>query len=150
MYRAYVYTVSIVMTCLVLWPAFRDPPRDSFPLSNYPMFSYGRPDPMLTMPHALGVHADGARIPLSPSISAGTYEVLQSMMTIDAAINGGPQTSATLCHEIAERIAESADDDLADVESVEIARSTFDCVAYFEGETEPKQRQVHMRCEVER
>ncbi len=150
MYRAYVYTVSIVMTVLVLWPAFRDPPRDSFPLSNYPMFSYGRPDPMLTMPHALGVNAEGEATPLSPSISAGTYEVLQSMMTIQAAINGGPRTSNGLCHDIAGRVAESGDDDLADVREVIIATSTFDCVAYFEGETEPKARQVHVRCEVER
>ncbi len=150
MYRVYVYSVSVLLTALVLWPAFRDPPVDSFPLSNYPMFSYGRPDPLLTLPHALGVHADAEETPLSPSISAATYEVLQSMMTIQAAIDGGPSTQASLCHQIAERVAESGDAELADVESVEIATSTFDSVAYFEGDTEPRARRVHMRCEVER
>jgi len=150
MYRAYVYLVSVVLTGLVLWPAFRDPPRDSFPLSNYPMFSYGRPSPMLTMPQALGVHEDGTRTPLPPTISAGTYEVLQSMMTIDAAIRGGPQQQASLCVEIAARIADSGDDDLSDVEAVELAVSTFDCVAYFEGDTAPRERHARHRCEVQR
>jgi hypothetical protein len=149
-YRTYVYTISVLLTGLVLWPAFRDPPVDSFPLSNYPMFSFGRPDAMITMPHALAVHEDGTRTPLSPSISAATFEVLQSMMTIDAAIRGDTQHKASLCVQIASRVAESGDSELSDVAAVELATSTFDCVAYFEGDTEPRERRVHHRCEVSR
>ncbi|RLB54819.1 MAG: hypothetical protein DRJ42_08020 [Deltaproteobacteria bacterium] len=150
MYRTYVYTVSVVLTGLVLWPAFRDPPVDSFPLSNYPMFSAGRPDPMLTLPHALGVHEDGERTPLSPMIASDNWEVLQSMMIINTAINGGAHTQEPFCAAIAGRVAESNDDDLADVVAVELATSTFDTVAYFDGDTAPRNRQVHRSCEVTR
>lgn len=150
MYRLYVYAVSLGLTGLVLWPAFRDPPVDSFPLSNYPMFSAGRPDPMLTLPHALAIHGDGKRSPLSPTIASGNWEVLQSMMIINTAINGGDRTQGPFCAAIALRVAESADEDLEDVMAVELATSTFDTVAYFEGDTEPRQRQVHRRCEVAR
>lgn len=148
MYRVYVYSLSILLTGLVLWPAFREPARDSFPLSNYPMFSYGRADPMLTMSHVLGVQADGSRAPLSPSISVGNIEVLQSLMTIHAAIKAGRKRQASFCEEVAIRVL--GDSDLNDVVAVELVTSRFDCVAYFEGETEPKKRKVHHRCEVSR
>lgn len=150
MYRSYVYAVSVLLTALVLWPVFRDPPVDSFPLSNYPMFSAGRPDPMLTLPHALGVHEDGERTPLSPTIASDNWEVLQSMMIINSAINGGPPTQVSFCLAIAGRVRDSGDDDLGDVVAVELATSTFDTVAYFDGDTAPRERVVHHRCEVER
>jgi len=144
--RAFSYIVFVAMTALVVTPAFRDPPYDSFPFSDFPMFSRGRPDPMLNLVHALGVNPEGEREPLPPLISAGNEEVLQSMLIIHQGLYGSDP--AAFCDEIAARVAESTDHD--DVEAVEIVTSRFDCVAYFEGDTAPVARHVHRRCEVNR
>jgi len=144
--RYFSYAAFAVMTALVVTPAFRDPPRDSFPFSDFPMFSRGRPDPMLTLTHVLGVHATGEREALSPSISSGNGEVLQSMLIIHQGITGGD--AAGFCREIASRVARAGS--LADIHEIEIATSVFDCVAYFEGDTSPRSRRVHQTCEVPR
>jgi len=151
MHRAFVYGVSVLLVGLVLWPAFRDPPRDSFPLSDYPMFSYGRPRARTTISHALGVTASGERVPLPPIVSAANREVLQSMMIIENAIGGGAARVASFCNEVATRVAERRDDeDFARFVDVEIATSTYDGVAYFAGDTEPLERRMHARCAVPR
>ena len=146
MERVFSYIVFVVMTALVVTPAFRDPPYDSFPFSDFPMFSRGRPDPMLNLVHALGVNGEGEREPLSPLISSGNEEVLQSMLIIHQGLYGSDPDG--FCAEIAARVATSSD--LADIEAVEIVTSRFDCVAYFEGDTTPVSRHTHRRCEVNR
>ena len=146
MTRAFAYGVSLVLVALVISPALRDPPVDSFPLSDYPMFSHGRPSPEMTITHAHGVSASGEREPLSPMISSGNREVLQSMMTISNEVHGG--RAALFCLEIAERVV--ADSDLDHIESIELLTSTFDSVAYFEHGPEPLSRELHHRCQVPR
>lgn len=125
MERAFSYIVFVVMTGLVVTPAFRDPPYDSFPFSDFPMFSRGRPDPMLNLVHALGVNDEGEREPLPPLISAGNEEVLQSMLIIHQGLYGSDP--AAFCEEIAARVASSADHE--NIEAVELVTSRFDCVA---------------------
>lgn len=144
--RAYAYVVSVVLIALVISPALRDPPVDSFPLSDYPMFSHGRPSPEMTLTHAHGVSADGEREPLSPMVSSANREVLQSMMTISNEVHGG--RAAPFCVEIAERVA--AEPDLDHIETVELITSTFDSVAYFLEGPEPLHRELHHRCRVSR
>ena len=141
----YAYGLSIGLMVAVLSPAFRDPPEDSFPFSDYPMFSHGRPTPMLTITQVLGVWPEGVREPLPPTITSGSYEVMQAMMTISIAHQAdGPG----YCRELAERVAE--DEDYAEVGFIEIATSTWDTVAYFEEGPEPIERVVHHRCPVRR
>ncbi len=142
--RVFSYIAFAVMTALVVTPAFRDPPRDSFPFSDFPMFSRGRPDPMLTITHALGVTQSGERQPLAPLVSAGNEEVLQSMRIIHQGVTGNDPLG--FCQQVAARVAQDAS--LNEVERVEIATSVFDCVAYFDGETAPQTRRVHQHCPV--
>src|SRR5687767_13889389 len=78
------YVLIVVALSLVLWPAWRG--KDSFPLSNFPMFSYGRPDPHMTLSQVLGVRANGSRVPLPPKITCGNVEVLQAKVTITRGI----------------------------------------------------------------
>ena len=140
----FAYGFSLALLLAVGSPALRDPPEDSFPFSDYPMFSHGRPHPMLTITQALGVRRE-TRTPLEPMVSAGNREVLQSMMTIQIAVSAD---AVGYCREVAARVA--ADDDLVDVEAVEIATSTWDTVAYFETGPEPISRHVLVRCPVQR
>ena len=144
--RIAVYLFSGAVAAAVLWPAFRDPPVDSFPLSTYPMFSYGRPDPHLTIDHALAVHADGTREALPPMMSTGIREVLQSKTMITAALVSG--RGQPFCEAIAERVRASGDPDYADVTSIELATSTFHTLDYFDHGPEPVKRTVHVRCEM--
>ena len=143
-YRAKAYGLSVAVVVLLLSPAFRDPPRDSFPLSDYPMFSHGRPDSRLTLTHALGITDTGEVQALSPRISSGNAEVLQSMVTIGRSIHEG--RAAAFCREVAERVA--ADDGHSAIVEVRLATSDYDCVRYFEHSREPLARAVHATCGV--
>ncbi len=144
--KALAVAISIALTLAVLSPLTRDPSFDSFPLSDYPMFSYGRPSPMMEIEHALGVDADGTRRALPPIVSSGNREVLQSWRTIGQAIEGG--RAETFCEEVAQRVVEDGDFD--DVLEVEIASSEYDAVRYFEAGPTPINRVVHARCAVRR
>ena len=145
-YRTAVCGFALALVAAVWSPVFRNPPADSFPLSDYPMFSHGRPNAALTLTHALGVSANGETVPLSPTVAAGTSEVLQSMVTIGRSVGEG--RSAVFCQEVAARVTEH--DDLASVVEVWLATSRFDCVQYFEQGAAPLDRTVHARCPVNR
>lgn len=136
---------SGAMVAAVVSPAFRDPPADSFPLSDYPMFSHGRPSPMFTLTHAVGIDAAGVSTPLAPLVSSGNREVLQSMVTIEHGVHHG---AANFCEEIAVRVA--ADADLEDIVFVELVTDTWDTVAYFDEDAPSQDHQVHAHCEVPR
>ena len=148
MERVYAAAISVALLGAMVSPALRDPPVDSFPLSDYPMFSLGRPSPLLDVTQALGVDAEGTRQALPPLVSAANREVLQSMMTIHRAVAGAPG-AAPHCAEVAARVA--ADPIYVDVVAVELATSRFDTVRYLrDGETAPLVRHVHHRCAVDR
>ncbi len=147
--RVFSVVFGLALLLAVASPAFRDPPADSFPLSDYPMFSKGRPDVGLTLVQALGVTSDGARVPLPPRVSADTYEVLQSMTVLGRVVAAGPEAARAHCATIAGR-ARDAGGELADVRAVELATSHFDVLRYYDGSPEPLAREVHARCEVPR
>lgn len=135
---------SLALLAIVFVPVTWEPHEDSFPLSSYPMFSHGRPSPMLTLTHAVGIRADGSREPLSPMLSAGNREVLQSLRTIELGVHHGAHA---FCAEIAGRLRDAGED----YDSIEIATDTWDAVAYFEHDDPVESRQqhdVHVRCEV--
>jgi hypothetical protein len=130
-----VYAISGVAVAAVVLPAFTD--EDSFPLSNYPMFSYDR-GRVTALDTAVGVTAEGARERLSPEVIAGGYEVIHASRTVSKAIHTGD--AASLCAEIAGR----ADDDLV---AIEVVTETYDTIRWFDGEETPIGRVVHATCE---
>ena len=142
--------VSVVVTALVVWPAFIDPDDDSFPLSTYPMFSRGKPNSDLVVTQVLGVFPDGTRKPLPPKLSTGNQEVIQTLSMIAAEAYGGPARARRLCRDAAARVAQSNHPRWSETTSIEIVRSRFDAVAYFEEGPAPRQRRTLRRCEVER
>ncbi|MFT5356647.1 MAG: hypothetical protein ACI9KE_003872 [Polyangiales bacterium] len=135
---------SVALLGVVFVPVTWEAHEDSFPLSSYPMFSHGRPSPELTLMHAIGIRADGSREPLSPMLSAGNREVLQSLRTIELGVHHGADS---FCAEIAGRLREAGED----YAEVEIATDTWDAVAYFANDDPQEslqQHDVHVRCEV--
>jgi hypothetical protein len=144
---AYVFSASMLV--LTTSPLFRDPPRDSFPFSDFPMFARGRPDPEMILEQAVGVTADGVRMPLSPMVASANREVLQSLATIRRAIFGGPDATRRFCTEVATRVTlEGAALDA--VTEVEVVSSRFDAVAYFVDRRDALSRHVYARCRVAR
>ena len=144
--RAHAYVVSLLALGLVLSPLLRHPDEDSFPLSTFPMFSHERPRRM-TLTHAVAMDAQGERTPLPPHVSADTSEPLQSMRTLELAIDAG--RTPALCEQIAARVA--ARPELTHAQRVEVETIAFDAVAYFdEARPPPYIRRVHARCPVPR
>lgn len=135
---------SVALLAVVFVPVTWEAHEDSFPLSSYPMFSHGRPDPVLTLMHAVGIRSDGSREPLSPMLSAGNREVLQSLRTIEIGVQNGADA---FCAEVASRVREAGED----YAEVELATDTWDTVAYFasdDAQESLQQHHVHARCEV--
>jgi hypothetical protein len=132
--------IGVVAVGAVLLPLTRDERHDSFPLSNYPMFTARRPQ-VTTIERALGVDARGHEQTLPPDITGGTVEVIQAAQTIYDAIDEG--TAAELCAEIADRAGGR------DIVEVVVVTERYDIVeALRADEPEPIDRQVHARCEV--
>ncbi|WP_438035652.1 hypothetical protein [Sorangium sp. So ce204] len=143
--RAYAYGVTAALLLLMLAPLFRRPPVDSFPLSTYPMFSWGRHDARTAVERAVGVDSRGGRRPIPPRL-VGSEEVLQAKATLAHSIRQGARAARALCRGIASRVA--AEDRYADVVAVEIRTDTFDAVAFFEGQEAPIDAKLHATCKV--
>jgi len=122
------------MMLAVVWPAFADPPRDSFPLSNYPMFTFDRSTEASFS--TVVVMSDGEPRTLSPRVIGGTDQVVQAAASVRQAING--DTTDALCREVAARLDQRG--------TVEVVTETFDTRAWFDGDETPIEREVHARC----
>jgi hypothetical protein len=126
----------------VLWPLGRDLRHDSFPLSNYPMFTH---DPARTtgFVRAVGVAADGTESVLSPELSGGTVEVIHAAQTLATEVRRG--RAGGLCAEIAARV-ERSDSDLVEIL---VVTERYDIIAGLRADAPtPIARDEHARCAV--
>lgn len=144
--RLYAYLVSAAVLAAVAYPITWPLSRDSFPLSNYPMFSRPLPEPTVTIQYALGLEPDGKRHHLSPELVANG-EVLQARAVLARAVRQGREATQELCRLAASRVAR-AGGEWAAVTQVEIVTGTHDAVAYLTGENTRGKERVHGRCPV--
>lgn len=135
--------VSVALMAALLWPMLRTPPVDSFPLSNYPMFSAPR-GLTSTVSVAVGIDAEGTSVTLSPESIAGSDQVIHAARAVIAAIRA--DSANALCREVAGRVAGSS----SPAVGIEIVTEEFDSIAWFEGDRVPESRQVHAECPVPR
>lgn len=131
----------------VAYPFAWPPTRDSFPLSNYPMFSRELSAASFSLQYAVGVTADGAREHLAPHLVANG-EVLQARAVLGNAVSRGRSATMALCRSIAERVAEA--DDLSAIDEVRIVTGRHDAVDYLTGKDRVGKERVHGRCPVPR
>lgn len=118
--------------------------RDSYPVSDLPMFSTRR-TATEAVDTAVAVAATEQVWRLDPRLIAATDEVIMAAATVSAAIHGG--TADLLCADIAARVASGGP---ADAERVEVVTERFDAVRWFAGDRTPLERRVHATCEVVR
>ncbi|NVB36919.1 hypothetical protein G6O69_03695 [Pseudenhygromyxa sp. WMMC2535] len=142
-HRAPALLVGLAVIAATLWPMFRDPPKDSFPLSNYPMFSTVRATSWIHV--VMGVDAEGGLRPMPPR-TIGNAEVMQAAQTVRKAIRG--KRADQLCTRVAETIA--GDPDYAQIVRLEVQSRQFDPHTYFVDAAgrEPLRVRVRARCEV--
>jgi hypothetical protein len=147
----FAYGVIVGTAALVVSPALSSAPRDSFPLSTYPMFSSGRKDATVSVDHAVAIDGSRGERPIPPRL-VGSDEVLQARATIARAAKRGE--GRVLCRAIAARVA--ADEGFAGTARVELRATKLDAVQWFEATGEgrpppsPISVKLHARCEVGR
>jgi hypothetical protein len=129
------YASGLVAMVAVLAPVVSD--RDGFPLSNYPMFAYGRPR-IVHIDTAVGIDETGRRVRLSPAEIAGGVEVIRAGATVSKSIARGDV--GDLCREITTRV------DRAGVTTIEVVTERHDAIAWFRGAKQPLDVVVHASC----
>lgn len=142
--RALALLVSVVFIALSLWPALRDPPEDSFPLSTYPMFSTVRKTTWLHV--VVGYDAAGEEYKIPPPLVAN-FEVMQAAQTIRKAIRR--KRAKQLCEEVAAKVAGRPG--YTEVVRLEVQSRLLDPRSYFTpGGEVPKKIKRRARCELVR
>jgi hypothetical protein len=121
---------SAVMIGAVLWPVvqnWRERPKDSFPLSYYPMFSLKRSE-STTVRYLVGLDADGGRH-LLPHTYAGTGGLNQVRRQINKVVRGGK--ADTLCRLVAAKVAQTDEERFAGVVTVQVVFGRYRLNDYF-------------------
>jgi hypothetical protein len=153
--RPWAYLVGGGTLLAVIVPLFTG--RDSFPLSNYPMFSRPRGQPRLLS--VVASSAGGLEWSL-PSALVGSDEVLQTKVLIQRAVDGGPREMGRLCAGVASRLSPDvlANLDRAGVPAgapgepaafVDIVSRRYDPVQYFVVGPNPIEEQRLYRCDID-
>ncbi|HWM88935.1 MAG TPA: hypothetical protein VNO33_23955, partial [Kofleriaceae bacterium] len=125
-----------VLACVLL-PLGWGRTRDSFPLSNYPMFARDRRSATLIAVYAVAYDRSGGRHWVPPKMVANR-EVLQARAMLERA-GRRKESAAALCSAIAERVAARGEGELAGAVEMRIVRGKHDSIAYFEtGELGPE------------
>jgi hypothetical protein len=116
--------VSVVLFVATASPVLKNPNRDSFPLSTYPMFAWKRSTTM-TMEYLVGFSESGARWHPPPR-AVGTGEPMQAKKILENAGRGGPPAMKTLCETAARRVARWR----KDIVVVMFVRGTHEAIDY--------------------
>lgn len=138
--------LAVILVCVTVWPVLRQPPRDSFPHSTYPMFSENRP-PIADIDLVVGVTRAGDRRTLSPELIAGTEEVIVAGSLVRRSVARGAEAISRLCRDAAERVGTGGS---REVVAVEVVTDRLDAVEWFAGDHTPLATETHLRCEVPR
>ena len=146
--RVHAYATSALLLGATLYPAFLPPHDDGFPLSTYPMFATEKPERVAVM-SALVQGDGGWSRALSPGYIANA-EAMQALQTLKKSVAAGRRSARALCEQIALRVAQRAEPELAGARHVAIVTQEHEAIAYLRGDAEPLSRTVHVRCAVPR
>ncbi|MEM6992795.1 MAG: hypothetical protein AAF721_19930 [Myxococcota bacterium] len=140
---SYAFAIAVVVAVAV--PGHWSYGDDSFPLSNYPMFSKPRRG-VVSVSTVVGIAADGTPTTLTPELIGGARWINMAARLVRETVPRGRAACEELCAAVAQRVADSKHG----LPSLEVVTETFDSVAYSLGESTPMKRRVHARCSVER
>lgn len=143
--RLVAYSVSVALLTMVLVPVTWERPRDSFPLSSYPMFAGAR-ERVSRVATVVGITSEGERVILDPWLIGASDEVILASATVWRAVADRGDSSNRLCREVADRLASRPGRVSPKPQRLEVAVERFDTVTYFRGDTAPLTRDVVARC----
>jgi hypothetical protein len=150
MSRSYAWTLSIGIVALVFLPIAENSrwrPRDSFPLSYYPMFSSARPE-VLEVTYVVGIDADGNRS-LIHHRYVGSGGLNQIRKQLKRTVKQGPENSQALCQSIARNVARR--DRMRELCEVRIVTGKYrPADRFLLGIAQPLEETIHASCAVER
>ena len=138
---------GLILLGAVIYPAAQDPPVDSFPLSNYPMFSKARHTKAVELPHVIAFDDAGGGRPVPPQM-LGSVEVMQALRTIEISVNRGPTAADELCRRTA-AIVRDTGGSWSNVVRLEVRVDVFDAIEYFEKSRTPKAAHTYAECTIE-
>jgi hypothetical protein len=143
--------VTFAVLGSVLWPLTWALDRDSFPLSNYPMFAWPRLTAACAIAQAYGVDASGRRMRLPPTAlgrTPGVTAALDVNRQLELLLLGPSEAIEPYCRKIAAYVAE--DPALRWVRRIEIARDEYDSLVFHSGSKEPARTVSYAACLVQR
>ena len=140
--------LSVVVMSVVLFPVTQnwvELPRDDFPFSYYPMFSFEKGDRQ-RVTYLVAYDGAGARL-LLPYWYAGAGGLNQVRRQMNKQLERGQATR--LCRNVASRVARAVDLP-AGIHTVEITTGTFFMTQFFAGDRTPASEIVRAKCPVPR
>lgn len=140
--------LSILLLAAVVLPVGQNwaaVPRDDFPFSYYPMFSFEKGDRQ-RVTYLIVADAAGNRF-LLPYLFAGSGGMNQVRRQMARLIDRGQ--APRLCRNVASRVARSGDLP-AGLETVQIVTGTFLMTEFFAGNRAPLSEMVRAQCPVPR
>ena len=140
--------LSIVILGTILFPIaqnWQEAPRDDFPLSYYPMFSFEKTDRQRVTYLVVYDHASNRF--LLPYWYAGLGGMNQVRRQINKLVDRGQ--APRLCRNVASRVAKSGDLP-ANLNAVEVVTGSFQMSQFFAGNRTPVSESVRAHCSVPR
>lgn len=141
--------VTLAAVGAVLWPIkenWRAEPRDSFPLSYYPMFSTRRPK-RVSITYLVSVDDQGRRRHV-PYLYAGRGGLNQVRRQINRMVRSGQ--AERLCEAVAAELARRPDARCPNVVTVQVVTGRYRLASYFAGDRAPLSERVLASHPVER
>lgn len=142
--------VSIAAIIVVMFPVvqnWRERPKDSFPLSYYPMFTASRGE-VARVTYLVGVDPDGHQQPLHYTF-VGKGGLNQVRRQINRMKDEG--RADKLCEEVARKLARRKSKRYRNMTEVRVVTGHFNFNDYFRaGKKAPLKEIVHATCRVER
>jgi hypothetical protein len=138
--------ISVVLMATVLAPVlenWREDPRDDFPLSYYPMFSFEKSDRQ-RVTYLVAHDSRGSRL-LIPYQYAGQGGMNQVRRQMNKLVDRGQ--ASRLCRNVAARVARSGDLP-KDLVSIQVVTGTFLMTEFFSGNRTPRSESVRAHCPV--
>jgi hypothetical protein len=125
---------------------WQERPRDSFPLSYFPMFSYGLSD-LQTEHYLAGWDAQGNRYAIHHSyVAPGGSVVRIRRETVQAMVKRGQ--AAALCRSVSQRIAEKNPRSLRSLVRLQVVTGRFSLAEYLHGNKAPISENVRATCAI--
>jgi hypothetical protein len=120
--------VTVVLSGVVLAPAFAPRGWDDFPISSYPMFARGDLGAVVALDRVLVTRADGSVAPAPPS-ALGTPEAMVAMKVVSGAVARGD--ARALCARVLAAVRAEPSAGRAPAVGAAVQTDTYDTRVYF-------------------